>query len=350
MFSGLSKLADKAFILGFFFPALLGVSGLLFANRDIPLLGCWLTAALATKKDISEMVALLFVLWVMAIFLMVLNLWVYRFLEGYHWPLNCAKAKGIQRDRAEKLRRKWTDAFEAYEKAANETARIKAAHGENAEFEQASGEEARLRSISKQAEDAYRTAYPDNSDHILGTRLGNVTRSFEIYPSEVYGIEAIYAWPRLTAVIPKEYMSVLSDARAAVDMFMNLVVVSTIISATAFVRAILHHWLANNSTPPVLYFVIIGAIAGVISWLCYEMSIYSSIGWGEKVKSAFDVYLGDLAKKLGYEVPSSSQREREFWGKWSDVFQFHWPKNMDAFKRVDEKGDDNKGFHLRRKR
>jgi hypothetical protein len=45
MITGLSKLLDKFFVLGFYLPSLLGICGFIIANEDIDIFGIWITRA-----------------------------------------------------------------------------------------------------------------------------------------------------------------------------------------------------------------------------------------------------------------------------------------------------------------
>jgi hypothetical protein len=63
--------------------------------------------------------------------------------------------------------------------------------------------------------------YPDRPGKVLPTRLGNVIRSFESYPSRQYRIQAITVWPRLVACMDKDYAEQISNVKSSFDFTLN---------------------------------------------------------------------------------------------------------------------------------
>jgi hypothetical protein len=150
--------------------------------------------------------------------------------------------------------------------------------------------------------------YP-GAELVLPTRLGNVVRAFEEYPRAVYGISAISLWPRLIAVVDKDYKPVLDEAKASLDFMINASFLSGLLSASIFVAGLLVperiHWV-----PWLLQL----SLAALAARLFYVASIGQAASWGAQVKSAFDLFRWDLLKKLGYERPGiSPEAERELW-------------------------------------
>ena len=84
MLSSLPKLADRAFIFGFFLPTLLFSLAVLILFRDFRIPNELLHDLVA--QDIAKAAYVLLLVWVLAIALSVLNHPLYRFLEGYTFP------------------------------------------------------------------------------------------------------------------------------------------------------------------------------------------------------------------------------------------------------------------------
>jgi hypothetical protein len=54
-------------------------------------------------------------------------------------------------------------------------------------------------------------------------------------------------------------------------------------------------------------------VALVLSWVFAELARAASVEWGEYIKSAFDLYRGELAKQLGLASDATLASEREMW-------------------------------------
>lgn len=155
--------------------------------------------------------------------------------------------------------------------------------------------------------------FPSEQQLVMPTRLGNAIRAFEEYARQQYGIDTIFIWPRLVAVVPKEYLAALDDAKSSFDFFLNSSVLSAVVAAQllaiglAFKRPFatdrqFYSWLGE-----------LGLLA-LLSCLFYLGAINRAIAWGGQVKAAFDLYRGDLLKQLGYKYkPQTRERERELW-------------------------------------
>ena len=152
-------------------------------------------------------------------------------------------------------------------------------------------------------------AFPDRENLVLPTRLGNVIRAFERYPSVQYGIDAIHFWPRMVAVIPAGYAAALADARISLVFLLNLSFLFTILSIGTAVAGLYYQ------TPEPLWTVAVPAIGfALLSIWLHRRAISPASAWGELVKGAFDLYRWDLLKELGYEQrPRTRTAERELW-------------------------------------
>ncbi|AQH02713.1 hypothetical protein A9R05_27745 [Burkholderia sp. KK1] len=357
MFSGLSKLADKSFVLGFFLPALIGTIvtiALIQGLRPYPLL----TADWTKQQSIANLTVALLIVWTLSVLLMAGSHWMYRVLEGYSWPLRLQTLKDRQLKRRLWQRERVREAYVALTSASPV---VNCDSGN--EIEEI--ERKRLQDICRlQYLGLRRTLlleYPEQRELVLPTRFGNVLRAFEMYAGNVYGVESIHAWPRLLAVVPKDYQTILADARAPVDFFVSSVFLSVAVGVVALLRAT-DALVAGHSLLALILYSSIGLAAFVVGRLSYLAAVSSAIAWGEVVKSAFDLYLPALAKALGYDLPNSSDDRRRFWETLATQFQFQeamrpedWPERAtendpsgvteprNLEKRVEEVEDDDKG-------
>jgi hypothetical protein len=150
---------------------------------------------------------------------------------------------------------------------------------------------------------------------ILPTRLGNVIRSFEYYSDREYGIDSIEIWPRLVAIIPKEYALAVDDAKTSFDFMMNCSALSLLLAGLVMVASLVYpdQFLARPALP---YSLLKIAAFGSLFFFFYKLSISRADAWGSMVKGAFDLYRWELLKKLGYQQePERREEERAIWGE-----------------------------------
>lgn len=156
-------------------------------------------------------------------------------------------------------------------------------------------------------------AYPNDRSLILPTRLGNAIRSFEYYSDREYGIDSIEIWPRLVAVIPKEYAISIDDSKTTFDFMLNSSLLSLLLSALILVSGLLYP-APLISLWNAVYWILTAAALASLSYFFYRLSINRAHAWGLLVKSAFDLYRWELLKKLGYaQQPKHRLEERELW-------------------------------------
>lgn len=323
MFSGLSKLADKAFVLGFFLPALLGILGFMIANYDLPLVCRAVRSALVSGKDVTDLFAVIAIVWIFAVFLTATNHWTYQLLEGYIGIFRMPFARNAQIRRRAVRRAKTRLLNTVYRTAKSERERAEVS-GKLSNDHFLRVEETRLHFQYLRASELNAREYPKETANVLATRFGNVLRAFEMYSSDVYGADSIYVWPRLIAVIPSSYQNAIADARASVDFLVSLIAMASLVIVTALARA-LALWLSNvpSYNGRVLHLVGAAIVALVVARICYEIAVSSASRWGDMVKGAFDLYLPTLATTLGYELPASLDAQKHFWQEWSFQFRFH---------------------------
>lgn len=157
-----------------------------------------------------------------------------------------------------------------------------------------------------------RVRFPDNEEFVVPTRLGNVIAAFECYPRIQYRIDSVALWPHLVAVIEARYAAVIDDAKTSLDFFINSSFLCAVLAAECACVAIFSARLASVQSSIPRWLVGAGLL-GLLSWLCYECSIDSALGWGVHVKAAFDLYRQDLLKKLGYQQPATPAQEVDLW-------------------------------------
>ena len=74
--------------------------------------------------------------------------------------------------------------------------------------------------------------FPRERSATMPTRLGNVFRAAESYPadSRLYGMDAVFFWPRLYPLLPESLRVELASARSSIDMMLVTSVLSAALS------------------------------------------------------------------------------------------------------------------------
>jgi hypothetical protein len=314
MLSSLPKLADRNFILGFLVPMLVfTIAGLALYHDVEPFKRAW--DATVQAESLTKLTLLAVGVTVGAILLLVGNHALYQVLEGYWGPFNRPAWRKEMQRRFGRDRKHLETLLARAERA-----------GEHASPEA-------TREYFKNLWEFY-LRFPYREDLVLPTRFGNVIRAFETYPSKVYGAEGISAWLRLAGVVPKSMQTQADNARAEVDLFVNLWFLSLAFGILAVVRGAVwayEAWpVARLETPAWL------SAAGVVVALAaakgfYEAGITRARSWGGVVKSMFDLYLPALAKQLGYRLPNTQADRERFRNDVTHMFLYLEPLKAEAW-------------------
>ena len=312
MLSNLPKLADRTFVIGFFLPALLFGIVLLRLFGDVPI--CSAIWKGLKEKDAGDAIFFLLAVWTAGVVLSTVNHETYRVLEGYRWPVSQLKVR--QARRSEELVKKQ-----------REVAALR-----DLWKEQGNAFSPWMRKRYGDLREELLTKYPARTGDVLPTRFGNAIRSFETYPRLIYGVDGVAVWPRLSAVIPKAVADQIGDARSQVDFFMNCCILAAAICALAAVRLLCDvPWSLADSTATGNLALLSGlslrwltwsVVAAFITWVAYTFAVARVQGWGNQVRSAFDLYLPALAATLGFELPATHAERQQFWLSFSQMVLF----------------------------
>lgn len=293
MLSSLSSLADRNFVIAYVLPVILAALWLIAALKDVAAVD----AVWSTILDADKFAALtLFVLalWVAAVSLTFINLPLYRVLEGYLPPLDSRLVKAL-RDRRYDI----------------DLAALKARND-------AVGDDTDLRDAYNDAVRKFRARYPKDPVLLVPTRLGNALKSAEAYAHDVYGADSVAIWARFAAVMPESFAKLVDGARAEMDCFVNAVFLSFLVSsitAVHFLKGLVEAGSAGKLDEFSWSYVLVPVLGFASCRLWYRFAVLKAVSWGELFRAAFDLYLPDLAKQLGYELPGTAADRKAFWGK-----------------------------------
>ena len=309
MLASVSKLVDKPFIVGFIVPVLLGVFAIVALMRDLEPFRHIYKSALELK-GFTELTVAVLLLWVLAILLLLLNTLLFRMLEGYFGPFAWTRGRARMQDR--------------YSVA---TRRLKATYQAITDPASPASEEAKRAYYDDLLQ--FHMNFPSRRRLILPTRFGNVIRAFETYPDTLYGIDGIPGWLRLQGVIPKDFGALVEDAHAQVSFYVNSSFLSLVFAVVAGGRFLLRccETLPDLSAALVASrgFLVAFVIGLIVSWLAYEAAVERARAWGDLVRSAFDLFLPELAKKMGYTLLPEREKRRRFWRDVTSSFLYNMP-------------------------
>ena len=321
---GLNKLADRDFIIGFVLPVLisyLAAAGLFYDYLP----STEFVAKLAEDKSFASLTVVVLAVWTGATILMALNRILYRLLEGYVGPL---------------AREDWRN--EAREQRKQKLAKLHLCY-ENCYFNKSvdlTDQISEARRIYASLRAQFLIEFPSDA-LVMPTSFGNTVRAFENYSNEVYKLDGISGWSRLIGVLPPNYVSIINDAHAEVDFWVNCCCLSALISLAAATRVgfdiIMVVWGGSKFALMDFYLGVYSAILLYLSSLFYKCANERAIDWGSSVKSAFDLYLPVLAKQLGYELPktrSGPLGQDEFWDSVTAMFLVQTPLRSEEWKAV----------------
>ncbi len=308
MFSDFPKIFDKSFVISYLIPSVilsLGFIGLLsaFGIADLP-------SYLTDTNPIIGTAVIALSAWVIGILFMGANRDIVRVLEGYGKFNPLRKFLEAEKNKFNDLQKKISQLED------------KARKKEISEDEEDELNQLFLESVTK---------FPDEEKFVLPTSFGNAIRAFEVYPRLMYGAESIVLWSRLLTVVPEEYKSHISDAKAHMDFWVNLGVTSWLLFSASILERI-YVWYINIPVIPALFWLLL-LVELAILWVCQFRATRSAVLWGQTVKSAFDVYLPDLAKKLGLKLPKTHQEIKNMWQEYCIAIQYarddHFPEFID---------------------
>lgn len=308
MDSALNKMFGREFIVGFFLPAILFIipASYLLSQFGFPTPWMdinWKELAHARDEDPLKKAALLGLMaWVFAVFLQALNREIFRFAEGY-WPRRIWELCGCsQQQQFSTLKEKL--------KALREERKRCTTAGLG--FEQ----ESALMDLQRKLA----VRFPSEADLILPTSFGNVMRAAEDYSRVVYGFESINGWARLEALMSKDFRQVIHSDRARVDLWLNLWLLGIVLC----IGSVLH--VAVHEKSLLQWLIPAGAL--MIVAIAYRRARSSAEQYGEQVKAAFDMYLPELANKLGFKLSWDTEKNRAFWISFSQMMVYPSKKSL----------------------
>lgn len=310
--AGTARILDRGFVVGFLFPSLIFTMlvSILFGVDIRPMLdsaggGSPNTTASGTfgMSPWGAIMVLAGVMLFIGLLLLLINRFLIRLMSGRTWPLK-NRSLSLTRWRLRAQLRRYRRA-QTRLRALDLRCRLL--------MDTQSKVPGRLECERGRIWSNLVMEYPPEGKFLLPTRFGNIIRAFESYPLQVYGIDGVSGWVRLSAVLPKEFRQQAGDAKSLVDLALNSVVLAPI-------GVVLAAWqFAATRELPALG-LMVTALAVVA--LSYSGMRGAARLWGELVKTGFDLYQERLAAEMGFALPANAEKRFEFWERFSQSMMY----------------------------
>lgn len=147
--------------------------------------------------------------------------------------------------------------------------------------------------------------YPSRSSRLMPTRLGNVLRAAEDYSKSAYGMDSVFWWPRLWPLLPEAMRKEIDGA---------LIPVMALLNFSSLVMVVALWGLAYLSQQGLWWRAVMVVVGGVIlALISYRAAVAQAQDYGERIRSAIDLYRFDLLKALHQKLPETLAEESGLW-------------------------------------
>jgi len=161
------------------------------------------------------------------------------------------------------------------------------------------------------------------------TALGNILRVAECYPRHRYGMDAVILWPRLMAVLPKEFVGAVGETRLSLDALVTTSFCGLLFALVwGMVLLVLKAW----------GWALVAILGGlIVAFLAYRIALPTAKSYGEMVKAAYDTHRWKLLDLLRLELPADPEAEKQLWTKVSDFLYRGTPLDEVTYRKPDER-------------
>ncbi|MFC9607995.1 hypothetical protein ACFTTN_31680 [Streptomyces niveus] len=150
--------------------------------------------------------------------------------------------------------------------------------------------------------------FPVRETDLRPTRFGNVVRAAETYATDErrYGMDAVFFWPRLLAVMPDGTRALLANARAGMELMVITSALATVLTVASLI-------LGPLMNVPASTWLSTAIAAALVARITYTAAVRSADTYGELVRTSFDLYRRDLLRSMGFKPPQDLPAERALW-------------------------------------
>jgi hypothetical protein len=149
-------------------------------------------------------------------------------------------------------------------------------------------------------------------EEVMPTRLGNILKNAELYPTDRYQIDAVQVWPRLYGLLPENLVQAMDLSRGGME---HMLLLSSLFAAFALAAG--GYLLVVKGEWWLFLLCFWGGL--VVAWAAYGSALGNAQLYGVQFKAAFDLYRNELLRKLRKPLPATQIEEKQ---TWQEVCQF----------------------------
>jgi hypothetical protein len=164
--------------------------------------------------------------------------------------------------------------------------------------------------------------YPPSPAAIVPTRFGNILRAAEYYPFTRYRMDGSALWPRLRLVLTEPLAGALQDAKAKVDLLLNLASLAIVFTlGWEIYLATQQRWVAFS----------LASLGWILVFLAHRAATASLIPYTELIRTAYDTHRLDLMAKLTSRKPTSFKQEGDLWEALAGLYWRNYEPPTDLY-------------------
>jgi len=147
--------------------------------------------------------------------------------------------------------------------------------------------------------------FPSREDRLMPTRLGNVIRAAEDYSKASYGMDSVFWWPRLWPLLPEALRKDIDESLTPLVAMLNF---SSLILLISLACIIYLGWIG------LWWRALVVAVGGILlASVTYRASVAQALSYGDRIRSAVDLYRFKLLKALSQPLPETLDDEIKIW-------------------------------------
>lgn len=148
--------------------------------------------------------------------------------------------------------------------------------------------------------------YPKR-ERLMPTRLGNALRAAEDYSKDAYGggMDTVFWWPRLWPLLPEKVQEEVEEALTPMVALLNFTSLVAIVSIGGSL------YLGGLGFQREGALVLAGGV--VLAFISYRAAVAQAQSYGERIRSAVDLYRFDLLRSLHQPLPETLDDEIALW-------------------------------------
>lgn len=190
--------------------------------------------------------------------------------------------------------------------------------------------------------------FPREEAYLKPTRLGNVLTAAEEYPNQLYRMDAVLWWPRMTTLMPEAFRSQIDSALTPMLITLNLSLVFTLVAIGGEIAVLATHWgwwwltpgFANDQ-----WYIPIIVLATHWGWwwlalitffgslflarVCYRAAVSQAVNYALLIRVAFDLYRFDVLKQMHIPLPGNLNEERHLWDALNKWIYYYMPPGQE---------------------